>query len=160
MLTRSGVHAIRAMVVLASATPGEYCGTGAIAESIGAPRNYLGKILLLLARRGLVESQKGLGGGFRLSRGARDITLLEVVASIDDVARWKECAFGGKTCSDATPCVVHSRWGHVRDAYMLFLNGTSVGELVSNGSGHDAATGSPPGLGGVLVDTNPPRRPQ
>ena len=131
MLSRSGVHAIRAMVTLASVTPGEYCGTIVIADSTGSPRNYLGKLLLLLSRRGLVESQKGLGGGFRLSRLPDQISLLEVIEAIEDVARWKECAFGGKTCSDATPCAVHSRWSHVRDAYLTFLKDTTVGELAS-----------------------------
>jgi Rrf2 family protein len=140
------------MVVLASVKPGEYYGASAIAQSIDAPRNYLGKLLLLLGRHGLVESQKGLRGGFRLARSPEDISLLEVVSSIDDVARWKECAFGGKICSDLTPCVVHSRWGHVRDAYMSFLNGTSLGELVPGRTGDDALT--------ALVDADQPRRPQ
>jgi len=132
MLSRSGVHAIRAMVTLASVTPGEYCGTNSIAESTGSPRNYLGKLLLLLSRHGLVESQKGLGGGFRLTRSSDQISLFQVVEAIDDVARWKECAFGGKTCSDATPCMVHTRWCHVRDAYMTFLEDTTVAQLISS----------------------------
>jgi Rrf2 family protein len=157
MLTRSGIHAIRAMVALASVRPGEYCGTLAIAEGIGAPRNYLGKLLLTLARRGLVESQKGLGGGFRLARDARDISLLEVVSAIDDVARWKECAFGGKDCSDASPCLVHSRWSRVRDAYMAFLSDTSLGELVSTA---DRAVADGPADSRDRVNMNQPRRPQ
>jgi Rrf2 family protein len=130
MLTRSGVHAIRALVVLASQKPGEYCGTMAIATATNSPRNYLGKILFILSRRGLVESQKGLGGGFRLSRSPEQISLYDIVESIEDVARWKECAFGGKACSDETPCAIHERWGHVRDAYLSLLKNTSVAELV------------------------------
>lgn len=140
MMTRSGIHAIRAMVILASMKPGEYCGTSVIAESTDAPRNYLGKLLLTLSRRGLVDSQKGLGGGFRLSRSPDEISLLDIIESIEDVARWKECAFGGKVCSDATPCVVHHRWTHVREAYMSFLRGTSVAELVASRALNDAVT--------------------
>lgn len=130
MLSRSCVHAIRAVVVLASMPPGTYCGTSAIADSTNAPRNYLGKLLLQLSRRGLVESQKGLGGGFRLSKGPDKITLYEVVEAIEDVARWEECAFGGKHCSDESPCPLHDRWGAVRTAYMTLLRNTSVAELV------------------------------
>ena len=54
----------------------------------------------------------------------------ERIASIEDVTRWKECAFGGKTCSDETPCPLHDRWGAVRSAYMALLMNTSVAELV------------------------------
>ena len=154
MLTRSGVHAIRALVVLASQKPGEYCGTTAIAAATEAPRNYLGKILLILSRRGLVESQKGLGGGFRLSRSPEAISLYDVVESIEDVARWKDCAFGGKACSEESPCVIHTRWGHVRDAYLSLLKNTSVAELVVSG-----ALISVPGDGPeTLVESNSQRR--
>jgi len=132
MLTRSGVHAIRALMVLTSQQNGDYCGTSAIAAATGAPRNYLGKLLLTLARRGLIESQKGLGGGFRLARDPEEITLYEVVEAIEDVARWKECAFGGKFCSEINPCAIHSRWVHVRDEYLSLLRNTSVAELARN----------------------------
>lgn len=130
MLSRSCVHAIRAVVVLASLPPGAYCGTSAIADTTGAPRNYLGKLLLQLSRRGIVESQKGLGGGFRLAQSPDKISLHAVVESIEDVSRWQECAFGGKQCSDETPCPLHHRWGAVRTAYLSLLTNTSVAELV------------------------------
>ena len=64
MLSKTGIHAVRAMVVLAELPEGVYAGAVSIAEGIQAPRNYLGKLLQLLAREGLVESQKGMGGGF------------------------------------------------------------------------------------------------
>ncbi len=152
MLSRSCVHAIRAVVVLASLPPGEYCGTSAIAETTGAPRNYLGKLLLQLSRRGLVESQKGLGGGFRLALSPDKISLHEVVESIEDVTRWKECAFGGKNCTDDTPCPLHDRWGAVRTAYLSLLMDTSVAQLVmsdalsSNAEAGDESPSLPSGL--------------
>jgi Rrf2 family transcriptional regulator, iron-sulfur cluster assembly transcription factor len=130
MLSRSCVHAIRAVVVLASLPPGAYCGTSAIADTTGAPRNYLGKLLLQLSRRGLVESQKGLGGGFRLAQSPDKISLHDVVESIEDVSRWTECAFGGKQCTDETPCPLHHQWGAVRTAYMSLLRNTSIAALV------------------------------
>lgn len=130
MLSRSCVHAIRAVVVLAGLPPGAYCGTSVIADTTGAPRNYLGKLLLQLSRRGLVESQKGLGGGFRLAQSPDKISLHDVVESIEDVTRWQECAFGGKLCTDETPCPLHHQWGAVRTAYMSLLMNTSVAALV------------------------------
>src|SRR5262245_25283030 len=134
MLTRSATHAVRAMVALAGLEPGEYAQTSRIAEAAGIPRNYLAKILFLLSRRGLVESQRGLGGGFRLARDASSIALYDVVDSVEDVARWNECAFGEKQCSEERPCALHHRWGRVRDTYFGLLRNTFVGELVGNGS--------------------------
>src|SRR5262249_59981415 len=104
MLSQSGIHAIRAMVALASLPENEYCGVAEIARSTGSPRNYLGKLLLQLSRHGLVLSRKGLGGGFRLSRPAAQIRLIDVMASIEDVGRWSACVFTNGVCSDVNPC--------------------------------------------------------
>lgn len=132
MLSRSGIHAITAMVTLATQAPDEYCGVSTIARVTGAPRNYLGKLLLLLSRRGLVESRKGLGGGFRLAKRADQICLLDVIASIEDVGRWTECAVTGRACSAAAPCMVHTRWLRARDAFLAFLRDTTIAELATN----------------------------
>ena len=132
MLSRSGVHAVRALVVLAELPPGEYRGAVAIANQTGAPKNYLGKLLQLLSRRGLVESQKGLGGGFRLARAPENISLFDVIDAIEDTSRWSECILGNPSCSDSNPCSVHTRWGPVRDAYLDLIKSTKIVDLVPN----------------------------
>ncbi len=129
MLSQSGIHAIRAVVALAGVPEAEYCGVPEIARSTGSPRNYLGKILLQLSRHGLVESRKGLGGGFRLARPAAEIRLIDVMASIEDVSRWSACVFTSGICSDTQPCMVHTRWSNARDAFLTFLHDTTVAEL-------------------------------
>lgn len=129
MLSKSGVHAVRALVVLAELPEGEYKGAVAIAQQTGAPKNYLGKLLQLLSRRGLVESQKGLGGGFRLARAAEGISLFDVVDAIEDSSRWSDCILGNPSCSDSNPCSVHTRWGPVRDAYLDLMKNTTIVDL-------------------------------
>ena len=129
MLSKSGVHAVRALIVLAELPEGRYRGASSIAEQNDAPANYLGKLLQQLARRGLVESQKGLGGGFRLSREPSQISLYDIVEAIEDVSRWYDCILGKPNCSDGNPCSVHQQWGPVRDAYLKLLKETNLGDL-------------------------------
>ncbi|HEY1381533.1 MAG TPA: Rrf2 family transcriptional regulator [Gemmataceae bacterium] len=133
MLTRTGVYAVRAMVALARLPEGAYAGAAKVAQEIGAPQNYLGKLLQTLARDGLVESQKGLGGGFRLARDPKSITLLDVVEPIEHVSRWAGCILGRPECSDADPCAIHTRWKAVREAYLHMLRRTTISELVAKG---------------------------
>lgn len=133
MLTKTGLHAVRGVVALAKLPEGAYAGAARIAREIGAPQNYLGKLLQVLAREGLVESQKGLGGGFRLARDPRQITLLDVVEPLEHVSRWTGCILGRPECSDADPCAIHNRWKAVRDAYLQMLRRTTIGELVAKG---------------------------
>lgn len=133
MLTRTGLHAIRAMAVLGRLPAGTYAGAGHVAAEIGAPPNYLGKMLQSLARLGLVESQKGLGGGFRLAKPPREITLFDVVDPSEDFSRWSGCVLGRAECSDSNPCVVHERWKKVRTDYLNLLMRTTIADLVKSG---------------------------
>jgi len=54
-----------------------------ISESTGIPVEYLRKVLQRLARARLVVSERGRGGGFRLSRGPRRVNLLEIIEAIE-----------------------------------------------------------------------------
>jgi Rrf2 family protein len=133
VLSKTGLHAVRAVAALARLPDGAYAGAARIAQDIGAPQNYLGKLLKTLAEEGLLESQKGLGGGFRLARAARDISLLDVVEPIEHFSRWSGCILGRPECSEAAPCAIHGRWKSVRDAYLRMLRQTTVAELVAKG---------------------------
>jgi len=121
------------MAVLGRLPTGTYAGAGHVAAEIGAPPNYLGKMLQSLARLGLVESQKGLGGGFRLAKSPREITLFDVVDPSEDFGRWSGCVLGRAECSDLNPCVVHERWKKVRTDYLNLLKRTTIADLVKAG---------------------------
>jgi Rrf2 family protein len=133
MLSKTGLHAVRAMVALARLPVGAYAGAARIAQEIGAPQNYLGKLLKALAEEGLAESQKGLGGGFRLARDPHAISLLDVVEPIEHISRWSGCILGRPECSEIEPCAMHQRWKAVRDAYLRMLERTTLAELVAKG---------------------------
>jgi Rrf2 family transcriptional regulator, iron-sulfur cluster assembly transcription factor len=133
VITRTGLHAVRAMAALARLPEGAYAGAAGVAREIEAPPNYLSKLLQGLARAGLVRSQKGLGGGFRLARDPRHISLLDVVEPIERVSRWSGCVLGHRDCSDETPCAIHGRWKQVRTAYLRMLATTTVADLLAKG---------------------------
>lgn len=130
VISKTGLHTIRALAELARLDGGEFLGASALARRIDAPPNYLGKLLQSLTRSGLVESRKGLGGGFRLGRNPAEVSLLDVLEPIDHVGRWRGCFLGGSTCSDEDPCVVHDRWGELRDMYLALLGKTMIADLI------------------------------
>lgn len=132
MITKTSVHALLAMVELAELPPDTYQGASDIARRIGAPANYLGKLLQSLVIEGLVESRKGFGGGFRLAKPATQITLFDVVEPLEQVSRWNGCFLGRGTCSTANPCPVHLRWEVLRNGYLQFLKETTISELVAH----------------------------
>jgi Rrf2 family protein len=129
MISKTGRHALTALALLAELSRDAFVGAADVAEQIGAPPNYLGKLLKTLVACGLLESQKGKGGGFRLARSASDISLYDVVEPIEHVSRWNGCFLGRGRCSEESPCAVHQRWGKVRDDYLHFLQQTTVADL-------------------------------
>lgn len=131
MISKTGIHALTALTRMATLDKGEFAGAADIAREIGAPQNYLGKLLKTLAANGLLISQKGFNGGFRLARPADDISLFEVVEPIDKVSRWGNCFMRSGSCSENEPCAVHTRWKGIRESYLGFLHETTIADLAS-----------------------------
>jgi Rrf2 family protein len=128
MLSKTALSVVKALVELAELPPNSFAGAATVAQRIDAPQNYLSKMLKGLVREQLVESQKGSGGGFRLSRRPERITLFDVVEPIDQVSKWDGCFLGGR-CDGRAPCSVHRRWSEVRETYLEFLKGTTIADL-------------------------------
>lgn len=129
MISKTGIHATLALTLLARLKPGEYAGASQIAAKVGAPRNYLGKLLKKLASEGLVESQKGFGGGFRLALSPTKIALYDIVEPLDRVSRWEGCFLGRARCSAKSPCALHEHWSKIREHYLDFLKSTTIDQI-------------------------------
>jgi len=131
MLSQTGQYALRAMGRLAAwSEDGKYHLAREISRELGIPQQYLSKVLHTLARRGLLDSQRGRQGGFRLSRPAGEISLHEVLDPLEDLSRFEECLLGGIVCSDSRSCVIHDKWGELREKYVSFLKNTKLNQLV------------------------------
>ena len=130
MLSKTSKLVVNALVELAKLPAGSYEGASSIAKKIEAPKNYLGKLLQNLCARNVCSSQKGTGGGFRLSMKPDKITLFEIVEPIENVAMWEKCALGLKECSETDPCPVHDDWKVIKEAYLSFLRTTTVADLI------------------------------
>ena len=108
MLSQTSRYALR---ILGFLVENQGCRTRGeqIAEATGIPSNYLSKILSQLRKQGIVDSEKGWGGGFELRRDARDIPIRQILQIFDgiDVFREKKCVFGLASCSADDPCPLH-----------------------------------------------------
>ncbi len=130
MISRTGVHAIRAMAALGRVPAGGYAGAAEISRRIQAPRNYLGKLLGKLSRAGLLEGQRGAAGGFRLARSASEISLFDVLDPVEDLGRLQRCFLGRQSCGNRGFCVLHPEWAKIRDRYVGFLKKTRLSSVM------------------------------
>jgi Rrf2 family protein len=93
MISQTAEYALRAIVYLADHVE-ENTTTEVIAEGTKIPVGYLAKIMQGLSKAGLVNSQRGLYGGFTLARPAKGISVYEVVQATDPIVRITKCPLG------------------------------------------------------------------
>ncbi|GIW97937.1 MAG: transcriptional regulator [Pirellulaceae bacterium] len=129
MFSQTVEYALRAMVHLSYVAP-EYCSTEDMAEVTRVPRAYLAKVLQSLRRSGLVESQRGLGGGIRLARSATDITILEVVNAVEPIRRITTCPLGLKA-HGARLCPLHGKLDAALAQIENSFRETSLADIVA-----------------------------
>jgi Rrf2 family protein len=122
-------YALRAVVHLASQAPAART-TDQIAAATLVPRAYLSKVLQSLTRSGLVQSQRGLGGGITLSRPADELTILQVVNAVEPVKRIRTCPLG-LAAHGTHLCPLHSRMDQALAAIEEALGSTTLAEILS-----------------------------
>jgi Rrf2 family nitric oxide-sensitive transcriptional repressor len=133
VISQTAEYALRIVVWLASRHPDAQT-TRKIADATHIPPGYLAKVLQNLGRGGLVNSQRGLHGGFTLAREPAAITPLEVVNAIDPIRRLNGCPLGLEEHGDQL-CPLHRKlddaMAHVESA----LGASRISELVTSGPG-------------------------
>jgi len=130
ILPTSVTHALRAVAFLATRRRDEPMRGQALAREVRVPAPYLAKVLAQLARGGVLSASRGVRGGYRLARPAREITLIQVVEPLE--GRWTRpsCLLRpGRPCREDGPCSAHDSWTAVKTAYLAFLEKTTVEDI-------------------------------
>ncbi len=126
MLTTTSEYAICALVYIAQQEAGQPVLAREIATNTGVPANYISKILRDLAHNGILSSTRGVGGGFRLARPAKQVCLGDIVAPFENVGHRYRCPFGDPACTESKPCSAHGFYKPVQSAYNKFLDKTTL----------------------------------
>ncbi len=100
-----------------------------VAEDLAVPANYMAKILHTLARNGLLRSERGPGGGFRLARAPDEVTLADAIEPFEELTGRRKCLLGRPVCRDSSPCALHERWKVASEGMLEFFRETTVAEL-------------------------------
>jgi Rrf2 family protein len=129
MLSQSVEYALRAVVHLASVAP-EARTTEQIAKTTLVPRAYLSKVLQALARGGIVQSQRGLGGGMSLVKAPDKLTILEVVNAVEPIQRIRTCPLG-LAAHGTHLCPLHRRVDNALALMEQAFEQTTLGEVLS-----------------------------
>jgi len=127
MISQTAEYALRAMVFLAMRN---LAATGqAIAETTKVPPGYLSKIMQQLVKSKLVNSQRGIGGGFVLAKSPTEISILDVVNAADPIQRIISCPLGLES-HGFNLCPLHKRLSEATSHVESAFAATTLSELV------------------------------
>jgi Rrf2 family protein len=105
-----------------------------MAELLGMPAPFLGKVLQPLVTQGFLHSQRGRSGGFRLDRPAAEVFLVQIVEAEETLAPANACLLGQRDCDEAHACPLHATWMQTSNAFHETLRRTSLAHMVAFGA--------------------------
>jgi Rrf2 family iron-sulfur cluster assembly transcriptional regulator len=137
-LTTKGRYAVTAMLDLAIHFEEGPITLADISQRQCISLSYLEQLFAKLRRQGLVESTRGPGGGYRLSRSPMDIPVADVITAVDEKVETTRCG-GLSNCQDDEQCLTHELWSELSEQIYQFLCGISLGNLVERQGVRDVA---------------------
>ena len=135
-------YALRASIELAAAAPGQVKGER-LATAQAIPHKFLENILADLRNGGLVASQRGADGGYRLARPPEEITVADVIRVVEGPIASVRGERPDELSYDGTAAPLRDVWIELRAAMRGVLERTTLADLVERGRA-EAAVAQPP----------------
>ncbi len=134
-LSKLADYAVVVLIRLSESEGGRGClgsvqTSPGIAAATGVPEPTVAKVLKALAGAGLVVSQRGARGGYRLARPLSRIAVADVISAVDGPIALTACVDGGAGgCDVQRLCAVRGRWDLVNDAIRAALTGITLADM-------------------------------
>ena len=131
--TRRGEYGLTAIVYLIRPQGGKLSQLHDIATHCGLPEPFLGQILRLLVRAGLVHSKQGVGGGFSLARKPKEISFLEVLEALEGPVAVNLCQSPVDQCKHEGRCGMEFVWARAQEALLNVLRDATLADAYCPG---------------------------
>ena len=128
-LSKKTDYALIALTELASSPTGTSSSAREIAERYDVPLELMAKVLQRLAKLGMVASHQGTRGGYHLSRPATQISVADVIQSIDGPIMVTACSDDDASCEQYAKCNVRDPLWRLKDRIVQSLATFTIHEL-------------------------------
>ena len=129
-LTTKGRYAVTAMLDLAFHSQVKPVTLTDIATRQTISLSYLEQLFSRLRRAGMVVGVRGPGGGYKLSKNTADISISDIILAVDEQVDLTNCESKGN-CQNEQPCLTHDLWMGLSHTVRNYLDGITLGELLS-----------------------------
>jgi FeS assembly SUF system regulator len=101
-----------------------------LADEVHLPGPIVSKILKVLAREGLLTSQRGVNGGYSLAKPAGSITVAEIIRAVEGPIALTECQTSvTRNCMLHPTCSSRAKWNRINSLVEQTLDGISLDEM-------------------------------
>ena len=133
-LSTKGRYAVTALSDIALQGDDALVSLGEIAERQDISLAYLEQLFVKLRKAGIVESVRGPGGGYRISGGADQVRISDVMTAVDERLNAMGCeGEPGQGCGGSKAgCLTHNLWEQLSAHVYVFLNQTTIADVVQD----------------------------
>lgn len=128
-LPNTAEYALRVMGCMMLKKDDQYIKAKVLARMSNIPRYYLPKILRKLVNAGLVDSQKGQHGGFKLKQDPSEITFKKILKAVDYNFCVDDCVFGWEDCEEDEKCPMHDQWIEINHSFQKWAESKTLGGI-------------------------------
>jgi len=128
-LSNSSKYAIRIMSYITNNSKKELVSAREIAEKLSIPYKFLTKIMVQLVKADFIVSIRGKDGGYKLSRSATEITVLDILNQFNEFINQDECILGIGTCNEKNKCSLHDQWIEPKNMIQKMFKETTLENL-------------------------------
>ncbi|TXT38074.1 MAG: Rrf2 family transcriptional regulator iron-sulfur cluster assembly transcription factor [Comamonadaceae bacterium] len=129
-LTTKGRFAVTAMIDLGLRQSAGPVTLAAISQRQQISLSYLEQLFGKLRRKQLVESTRGPGGGYTLARSPIDITVAEIITSVDEPMDATQCGGKENCLGENARCMTHELWASLNVKMVEFLDSITLQQLI------------------------------
>jgi FeS assembly SUF system regulator len=130
-LSRMSDYAVVVLEALSRQGSGASLSASQMAAVTNLPEPTVSKVLKLMTGGGLVTSQRGATGGYTLARPSQDITVFDIVTTIEGRLGLTACVDGGdEPCALEAHCAMSGRWDIVNNAVRVAFQGLTLADMI------------------------------
>ena len=138
MISTKGRYALRVMIDLAEHNSETYIPLRDVVARQEISQKYLEGIMTDLTKAGFLDGQHGKGGGYKLKRPAEDITVLEVLRTIEGSLAPVACLEGtANPCARLSECRTLPMWAKLYDIISDYFGGITIADLMKTDTSSD-----------------------
>lgn len=129
-LSTKSRYGLRAVIEIAKTYGSVPAKRKVVASSQGISDSYLENILIVLKNNRIIETTRGVNGGYILSRPPKEISVLEIIDALEGPIDIVDCVSSSSICSKTETCAARTIWKELADSWKSILGNLTLQDLI------------------------------